>query len=65
MCFKQMWKHDLTSVIQALTVLFSVHMSIGERLASKFVTLKTKNLVTRKLEDGFEECRFTLHAWSS
>jgi hypothetical protein len=50
-----MWKHNLTSIIKMLTVLHTVHMPIGERLASKFVILKTKNLVTRMLEDGYEE----------
>jgi len=68
-----MWKHNLTSIIEMLTVLRTVHLPFGERLASKFVILKTKNLVTRMLEDGYEEeckqffsaCKeFTLHAWS-
>jgi len=57
------------SIIEMLTVLHTVHVSFGERLASKFVTLKTKNLVTRMLEDGYEEeckqffsaCRRSLH----
>jgi hypothetical protein len=64
-----MWKHNLTSIIEMLTVFHTVHMSIGERLASKFVILKTKNLVTCMLEDGYEEeckqffsaCRKSLH----
>jgi 3-phosphoglycerate kinase len=64
-----MWKHNLTSIIEMLTVLDTVHVLIGERLASTFVILKTKNLVTRMLEDGYEEeckqffsaCRSRLH----
>jgi hypothetical protein len=50
-----MWKRDLTSIIEMLTILYTVPVSIGERLASKFVILKTKNLVTHMLEDGYEE----------
>ena len=38
-----------------LTILHTVHMLNGERLASKFVILKTKSLVTCMLEDGYEE----------
>jgi len=38
-----------------LTVLHTVHVSNSERLASKFVILKTKNLVTFRLEDAYEE----------
>jgi hypothetical protein len=41
-----------------LTVFHTVHVPIGEMLASKFVILKTKNLMTRMLEDGYEkECK--------
>ena len=50
-----MWQHGLTSVSEMQTVLHTMHMSIAERLASKFVTLKTKNLVTCMLKDGYEE----------
>jgi hypothetical protein len=42
------------SIIEMPTILHTVHI-IAERLASKFVTLKTKHLVSQILEDGYEE----------
>jgi len=44
-----------TSIIEMPTILHIVHTSNAKRLASKFVTLKTKHLVTHMLEDGPEE----------
>lgn len=43
------------SIIEMPTILHTVHTSNAERLASKFVTLKTKHLVTQMLEYGPEE----------
>jgi len=41
-----------------IEMLPTVHTSNTERLASKFVTLKTKHLMTQMLEDGpKEECK--------
>jgi hypothetical protein len=46
------------SVIEMQTVLLIVYTSTAERVASKFVTLKTKHLATQTLEDGYEaECK--------
>jgi hypothetical protein len=36
-------------------ILHTVNTSTADTLASKFVTLKTKNLVTQMLEDDSEE----------
>lgn len=44
-----------TSIIEMPTILHIVHTSKAERLASKFVILKTKYLVKQILEDGPEE----------
>jgi hypothetical protein len=44
-----------TSTIEMQTILRNVNTSTADTLASKFVTLKTKNLVTLKLEDDSEE----------
>ena len=38
-----------------MKVIHAVHRMVAEWLASKFVTLRTKNLVTQILEDGYEE----------
>jgi len=60
-----------TSIIEMQTILHTVNTSTADTLGSKFVTLKTKNLVTLKLEDNSEEdCKrfictqkeFKLHA---
>jgi len=60
-----------TSIIEMQTILHTVNTLTADMLASKFVTLKTKNLVTLKLEDDSEEdCKrfintskeFKLHA---
>jgi hypothetical protein len=47
-----------SSIIEMPTILHTVHTSNADRLASKFVTLKTKHLVTQMLEDGpnFQIC---------
>jgi hypothetical protein len=37
---------ERTSVIEMQTIFHTVHTSVAERSASKFVTLKTKHLVT-------------------
>jgi hypothetical protein len=44
-------------------ILHGVHISNAERLASKYVTLRAKNLLTQMLESGYEkECtRFCQH----
>jgi hypothetical protein len=44
-----------TSVIEMPAIIHTVHRVVAEWLASKFVTLRTKNLVTQILEDGCEE----------
>jgi len=47
-----------TSIIQMQAILHTVNTSTADTLASKFVTLKTKNLVTLKLEgDNEEDCK--------
>jgi len=44
-----------TSIIEMLTILHTVHTLNTERLAYKFVALKTIHLVTQMLEDDREE----------
>jgi hypothetical protein len=44
-----------TSVIEMPATIHAVHRVVAEWLASKFVTLRTKNLVTQILEDDYEE----------
>jgi hypothetical protein len=50
-------------VIDIQAILDIVHTSTAERLASKFVTSKTKNLVIQVLKAGYEEecTRFYQH----
>jgi len=43
------------SVIEMPVIIHAVHRAVAEWLASKFVTLRTKYLVTQILEDGYEE----------
>jgi hypothetical protein len=46
------------STTEMQTILPTVHKSITETLAPKFMTLKPKNLVTQMMEDGYEqECK--------
>jgi len=44
-----------TSITEMQTILHTLNTSTADTLTSKFVTLKTKNLVTLKLEDDSEE----------
>jgi hypothetical protein len=44
-----------TSIIEMQTVLHTVNTSVADRLASKFVTQRTKHLVTQMLEGDYEE----------
>jgi len=44
-----------TSVTEMPAIIHTVHRVVAGWLASKFVTLRTKNLVTQILEDGYEE----------
>jgi hypothetical protein len=53
-----------TSIIEMQVILDTLHISNAERLASNFVTLKAKCLLTQVLEGIYEkECtRFCQHA---
>jgi hypothetical protein len=48
-------QREAKAIIKMQRILHTLHMSVAERLASKFMTLKTKHLVTQMLEDGYEE----------
>jgi hypothetical protein len=45
------------TITEMHTILHTVNTSIADTLVSKFVTLKTKNLVTQMLGDGSEDCK--------
>lgn len=57
-CLQQMWRHCRQKEHQQLKCrqffLHTVPTSITEKLAPKFVTLKTKNLVTQMLDNGYK-----------
>jgi hypothetical protein len=52
-------QREITSIIKMQTILHTVHTA--DRLTSKFVTLKTKHLVTQMLEYSSEKDHKEFH----